>query len=68
MFPGRLTRLAGLLLLIVGVTVAAGGGVACGIFTEISDSELATSEVGTLGTGAWLDVLGPGTSPLHADI
>ena len=67
MFSGRLIGLAALLLLIVGVTGAAGGGVACAIFNELSCSEVATSEVGTLETGAWLDVLGGGTSPSHSD-
>ena len=43
---------------VVSFTAAAGGGgVACGMFDELS-----CSEVGTLWTGAWSDVLGPGTS------
>ena len=71
MFPGRFVGLAALLLLVVSVTAAAaaaaGGGVACGMFSELSCSEVATSEVGTLWTGAWSVVLGPGTSPSHSD-
>ena len=64
MFPGKLVGLASLLVLVVSVAAAAavGGGVACGMFNELSCSEVATSEVGTLLTGAWPGELGPGTS------
>ena len=69
MFPGKFVGLTALLLLVVSVTAdaAAGGGVACGMFSELSRSEVATSEVGTLLTGAWPCVLGPGPSPPHSD-
>ena len=63
MFPGKLVGLAAVLLLVVSVTTAGGGGVACGMFSELSCSELATSEVDTLWTGAWPGGLAPGTSP-----
>lgn len=44
MFPGNVIELAALFLLISGVT-AVGGGMACGVFSELSCSEVATSDV-----------------------
>ena len=63
MYPGKSVGLAALLLLVN--FAAADGGVACGTFSELSCSEVATSEVDTLWTGAWPDVLGRGTR-LHS--
>ena len=56
MFPGNFVGLAALLLLVVN-SAAAGSGVACGVFSELSCSEVATSEV---ALWAWLGVVGPG--------
>ena len=57
MFLSKLLGLAAFLLLVVNVTAAAEGGVACEISSVLSCSEVATSEVDTLLTGAWLDGL-----------
>ena len=61
-FPSKLSGLAAFFLLVVSVTAATGGGVACEISSELSCSEVATSEVDTLLTGAWLDGLATETS------
>ena len=44
MFPGNFVGWAALLLLVVS-SAAAGSGVACGVFSELSCSKVATSEV-----------------------
>ena len=59
-FPGKFVGLGALLLLAVDVAgAAATGGVLAGrMFSELSCSEVAPFGMGTLGIGAWLDVLG----------
>ena len=58
--PGKLVGLGALLWLVVDVAgAAAAGGVLAGrMFSGLRCSEVATFWVGTLGIGAWLDILG----------
>ena len=63
---GKLIGLAAFLVLVVRAIAAAVGRVVRGMLSELSCSEVATSEVCTLLTGARPVVLGPGPSPSHA--